>query len=158
MSYFTQRHHYRLHSIFCFYSLSIVFLNNFYWSIVDFPCCISFRCTAKWLCYKYIHIHSFWDSFFIQVITDSWEKFPRAELPVSTVFLRSMRDGLSTTNPLLLALSLYLAVCCRRGPLCSKISPLWNFSQQWTYIQMGKHCPPQGKLKRRTFIHPNNTY
>ena len=40
MSYFTQRHLYRLHSIFSFYSLSTVFFNNFYWGIVDFPCCV----------------------------------------------------------------------------------------------------------------------
>ena len=28
----------------------------FYWRIVDFQCCVSFRCTAKWLSYIYIYI------------------------------------------------------------------------------------------------------
>ena len=35
---------------------------NFYWSIVDLQCCVSFRCTAKWISYAYTYIHSFLDS------------------------------------------------------------------------------------------------
>ena len=30
------------------------FLKNFYWSIVDLQCCISFWCTVKWFSYTYI--------------------------------------------------------------------------------------------------------
>ena len=29
----------------------------FYWSIDDLQCCISFRCTAKWISYTYSYIH-----------------------------------------------------------------------------------------------------
>ena len=39
------------------------FLKNFYWSIVGLQCWVSFRCTAKWICYPYTYIHSFLDSF-----------------------------------------------------------------------------------------------
>ena len=39
------------------------FLKKFYWSIVDFQSCVSFRCTAKWISYMYTCIHSFLDSF-----------------------------------------------------------------------------------------------
>ena len=34
------------------------FLKNFYWSRVDLLCCVSFRCTAKWISYTYTYIHS----------------------------------------------------------------------------------------------------
>ena len=36
----------------------------FNWSRADLQCCISFRCTTKWLSYIYTYIHSFSDSFF----------------------------------------------------------------------------------------------
>ena len=36
-----------------------LFKKNFVWSIVDFQCCVSFRCTAEWISYKYTYIHSF---------------------------------------------------------------------------------------------------
>ena len=39
------------------------FLKNLYWSITDLQCCVSFRCTAKWICYPYTHIHSRLDYF-----------------------------------------------------------------------------------------------
>ena len=32
------------------------FLKNFYWSIVDLQCCVSFRCSAKWISYIYIYV------------------------------------------------------------------------------------------------------
>ena len=28
----------------------------FYWSVVDLQCCVSFRCTAKWMSYTCIHL------------------------------------------------------------------------------------------------------
>ena len=43
--------------------LSFFFLKNFYWSIVDLQCCVSFRYTAKWISYTYTYIHSVLDSF-----------------------------------------------------------------------------------------------
>ena len=51
------------------------FLINFHWSIVDLHC-VSLRCTAKWFGYTYTYIHSFLDSFPIQVITEYWVEFP----------------------------------------------------------------------------------
>ena len=39
--------------------LYIFFIFNFHWSIVDLQC-ISFRCTAKLICYTYTYIPSFW--------------------------------------------------------------------------------------------------
>ena len=35
----------------------------FYWSRVDLQCCVSFRCTAKWISYTYTYNQSFLDSF-----------------------------------------------------------------------------------------------
>ena len=52
------------------------FFFNFYWSIVDLQCCVSFRCTAKWIIYTYAYIHSFLDSFPIEAITEYWVEFP----------------------------------------------------------------------------------
>ena len=43
--------------LWCFFF--ITFFKNFYWSIVDLQRCVSFRCTAKWICYTYTYIHSF---------------------------------------------------------------------------------------------------
>ena len=50
----------------------ICFVFNFYWSIVDLHCCVSFCYTAKWFSYTYTHIHSLLDSFPIEVIIDYW--------------------------------------------------------------------------------------
>ena len=36
---------------------------KFFWNIVDLPCCVSFRYTAKWISYMYMYIHSLSDSF-----------------------------------------------------------------------------------------------
>ena len=36
---------------------------HFYWSTIDLQCLVSFRCTAKWICYTYTYIHSSLDSF-----------------------------------------------------------------------------------------------
>ena len=58
-------------------SLGVLFsFFNFYWSIVDLQCCVSFRCTAKWVTYTNTYIHSFLDSFPISVITEYWVEFP----------------------------------------------------------------------------------
>ena len=56
--------------------LSLFFLINFYWSIVDLQCCVSFSCTAKWISYTYTYIHCFLDAFPIQVITGYWVELP----------------------------------------------------------------------------------
>ena len=85
---------------------------NFYWSLVDLQCCISFRCTAKWISYTYTYIHSFLDSFPIQVITEYWEEFP-------VLYSRS----------LLVIYFIYSSVC-----ICQSQSPnlsLFPFSSQW---------------------------
>ena len=43
---------------------------------VDFQCCVSFWCVAKWFSYTYTYIHSLSDSFPIWVITEGWVEFP----------------------------------------------------------------------------------
>ena len=59
-------------TIFSFFNLIFIL----YWSIVDLKCCVSFRYTAKWFSYTYTYIHSFSDSFPIEVITEYWVEFP----------------------------------------------------------------------------------
>ena len=44
--------------------------------MVELQCCVSFRCTAKWISYTYTYIHSFLDSFPIYAITEYWVEFP----------------------------------------------------------------------------------
>ena len=39
----------------------LFFIINFYWTIVDLQCCISFCCAAKWISYTYAYISSFLD-------------------------------------------------------------------------------------------------
>ena len=61
----------------CYRAQSLFFFNLIfilYWSIVDLQYCVSFRCTAKLLSYTYIH--SFSDSFPVQVITGYGVEFP----------------------------------------------------------------------------------
>ena len=36
----------------------VFFKINFYWSIVDLQCCVSFSCTAKWIIHIYIYTHT----------------------------------------------------------------------------------------------------
>ena len=43
------------------------FFFNFYWCIIDLQCCISFRCTAKWISYIYMYIHFFFLVFFSHI-------------------------------------------------------------------------------------------
>ena len=45
---------------FCIYYIYIIYI-KFYWSILDWQCCINFCCTAKWL--RYTYIDSFSNSF-----------------------------------------------------------------------------------------------
>ena len=52
--------------------LNLIFI--LYWSRVDLQCYVSIRSTAKWFSYTYIH--SFPDSFPIQVIKEYWVEFP----------------------------------------------------------------------------------
>ena len=60
-----------------------LFIYNFYWSIVDLQCCLSFCCIVKWTSYTYIH--SLLDSFpyrsfpfyLLQLsLTSSWSTEP----------------------------------------------------------------------------------
>jgi len=44
--------------------------------MVDWHCCVSFRCAAKWFSYTYTCIYSFSNSFPIEVITEYWVEFP----------------------------------------------------------------------------------
>ena len=63
----------------CFFIILMYFIllkKFFYWSVVDLQCCVSFRCTAKWISYTYTYIHSFLGSFPIYVITEYWVEFP----------------------------------------------------------------------------------
>ena len=41
-----------------------IFLNLFYWSIVDLQCCVSFCYTAEWFSYAYIYIYTYIYIFF----------------------------------------------------------------------------------------------
>ena len=65
------------------------FFFNFYWSIVDLQCCVSFSCTAKWINYTYIH--SFLDSFPIEATTEYWVEFPEA--PYSRAIQTALFSG-----------------------------------------------------------------
>ena len=50
--------------------LFFVLFFNFYWNIVDLRYGASFRCIPKSVSYTYTYIHSFSDSFSIQVVTE----------------------------------------------------------------------------------------
>ena len=52
----------------------LIFLNLIfilYWGIVDFPCCVSFRCTAKWFSYTYMYIYSGLTYTYCEWVSDS---------------------------------------------------------------------------------------
>ena len=55
-------------------TVSLFFL--VYWSMVDLQCYVIYYCTVKWFSYTHTYIHSFLDSFPIQVITEYWVEFP----------------------------------------------------------------------------------
>ena len=67
-------------SLFCnsclYITFTYLFIFNFYWTVVDLQCCVSFRCTAKWIGYAYTYIHPFLDSFPVQAIIEYWVEFP----------------------------------------------------------------------------------
>ena len=48
-----------------FLKFILILLKNCYWSITDSQCCVSFRCTTKWISYTYTYIHSSLESFLI---------------------------------------------------------------------------------------------
>ena len=52
------------------------FFFHFYWSIIDLQHCVSFKCTAKWISYTYIYIHSFRFLAHRDPSTEHWEEFP----------------------------------------------------------------------------------
>ena len=56
--------------------LLINLFQNFYWSIVDLQCYVSFRYTAKWINYTYTCIHSFVDSFPVESLQSIEVEFP----------------------------------------------------------------------------------
>ena len=57
--------------LFCF-----VF-SNFCWHIVNLQCCVSFRCTVKWISFLYIYsLFFFKDSFPMKIITEYCVEFP----------------------------------------------------------------------------------
>ena len=50
--------------------VTFYFILFFNWSIVDVQCCVSFRCTAKWFSYIYIHIFLFQILFHYRLLQD----------------------------------------------------------------------------------------
>ena len=65
-------------------------LNKFCWSIVDFQTCVTLRCTAKSIRYKYTYIHFFSNYFPMYVITQYWAGYlvlySRSLLPVHFIY------------------------------------------------------------------------
>ena len=71
---------------------------NFYWTIVNSKCCVSFCGTVQCISYTYPYIHSFLDSFPIWVITEYWIEFPvlysqRRQLHPTPVLLPGKSHG-----------------------------------------------------------------
>ena len=73
-------------SRFIYWFYFFIYILKLYWGIVDLQCVINFYCTTKWFSYMYTHIHSFSDSFPIEIFTEYWVEFPalhsRAHWPV----------------------------------------------------------------------------
>ena len=56
--------------------LTFFFSFKFYWSIVDWQCCDNFCWRTKWFSSMYTHIHSFFNSSPMWIITEYWVEYP----------------------------------------------------------------------------------
>ena len=80
-------------------SLLCKFRKKYFWSIVDLQCCISFRCTAKWISYIYIHIYPFFLTFFFPCTTFSSVQSLSCVRLFATPWIAAHQASQSFTNP-----------------------------------------------------------